>query len=359
MTDVDGAVSMRRGLIVREWEPVNLESPFEELHDLLTPNDLFYVRSHFAAPQIEVDGFELNIGGAVENPFAIGYEELRSMPSITRTVTLECAGNGRAFLTPEMEGVQWGLGAIGTAEWTGVPLSLLLERARLAEDAVEVVLQGADRGCPKEKPIPAAEIQYARSVERSRANDVLLAWAMNGGDLTRDHGFPLRAIVPGHYGMASVKWLTDVRAVRKPFDGHFQTTDYAYWAEMDGNPVRRPLSCMKLKSSIARPRTGEIVKAGSRYRVFGAAWGVEAGLVRVEVSCDGGKSWQAAEMLDEAQQFVWRRWQFTWEVPNVAGPLVLKSRAVDFAGNVQPDEHDKQFGSYVVHHVVGVEVEVS
>jgi DMSO/TMAO reductase YedYZ molybdopterin-dependent catalytic subunit len=358
MQDVEAAKDERRGLIVREREPVNLESPFEELNELLTPNDLFYVRSHFAAPQIEADGFELRVGGAVENPFAIGYAELRSMPSITRMVTLECAGNGRLFLTPQAEGVQWGLGAVGTAEWTGVALSVLLDRAKIAKNAAEIVLEGADKGTPKEKPTPAGEIRYARSVERARADDVLIAWAMNGADLTRDHGFPLRAIVPGHYGMASVKWLADVRVVREPFAGYFQTTDYAYWAELEGNPVRRPLSSMKLKSSIARPRMREKVKAGSRYMVFGAAWSGEADLVRVEVSSDGGRSWAAAEMLDKPRPFVWRRWQFAWDAPDVTGICVLKSRAIDARGNMQPEEHDERFGSYVVDHVVGVEVEV-
>jgi DMSO/TMAO reductase YedYZ molybdopterin-dependent catalytic subunit len=358
MHDLESVKNHAGRLIDRERDPVNLESPFEELAGLLTPNDLFYVRNHFAAPQIEAGEFELSIAGAVENPFAIGYEELRSMTSVTRTVTLECAGNGRLFLTPPVEGVQWGLGAIGTAEWIGVPLSALLRRAKVAEDAVEIVLEGADRGTPKEKSRRAGEIQYARSVERHRAGEVLLAWAMNGADLTRDHGFPLRAIVPGYYGMASVKWLTNVTAVREPFAGYFQTTDYAYWAEMEGSPVRRPLTSMRLKSSIARPRMGEMVKVGSRYTVFGAAWGGEADLARVEVSCDAGKSWQAAEMLDETRPFVWSRWQFAWDAPAAAGTCILKSRAIDAAGNVQPEEHDERFGSYVVHHTVGVEVEV-
>ena len=356
--DLELANNMEPCLIVREREPVNLEFPFEELNELLTPNDLFYVRNHFPAPQIDADEFQLSIGGAVENPFAIGYGELRSLPSVTRTVTLECAGNGRVFLTPRVEGVQWGLGAVGTAEWTGVPLSVLLDRAKVTKDVAEIVLEGADKGTPKEKPIPAEEIRYARSVEKSRADDVLIAWAMNGEDLTRDHGFPLRAIVPGYYGMASVKWLVDVRAVREPFAGYFQTADYAYWGELEGNPVRKPLTCMKLKSSIARPRMRETVKTGSRYMVSGAAWSGEADLVRVEVSCDGGKSWEPAEMVDEARPFVWCRWQFAWDVPEVTGTCVLKSRATDARGNVQPEKHDSRFGSYVVHHVVGVEVEV-
>jgi DMSO/TMAO reductase YedYZ molybdopterin-dependent catalytic subunit len=349
---------MAGGLIVREREPANLEYPFEQLGERLTASGLFYVRSHFSVPPLAVEGFELKISGAVERPFSIGYEELRAMPAQTTAATLECAGNGRAFLNPAAEGVQWGLGAVGTAEWTGVPLDALLDRAGVDGDACEVVLQGADKGKPKEKPVPPGLTPYARSVALAKKSDVLIAYAINGNALMQEHGFPLRAVVPGHYGMASVKWLTEIRAVREPFNGYFQTSDYAYWDEQDGNAVRRPLSSMKLKSSIARPCGGERLRAGSSYTVFGATWSGEAEVVRVDVSTDDGKTWQAAELLDAAQAFVWRRWRFAWQTPGRTGRYVLKSRATDSRGNVQPEQHDQRFGSYVIDHTVGVEVVV-
>jgi DMSO/TMAO reductase YedYZ molybdopterin-dependent catalytic subunit len=159
----------RAGLIIRQKEPTNLEMPFDQLDSYLTPTELFYIRSHFPAPRIDVAGYQLRIDGAVSNPLALSYKELREMPSETRIATLECAGNGRVFLVPQVRGAQWELGAVGNAEWTGVPLRALLERVGLEDDACEVVLEGADRGTPTEEPIPPGPISYARSVTREKA----------------------------------------------------------------------------------------------------------------------------------------------------------------------------------------------
>jgi len=263
------------GLIIRQKEPTNLEMPFDQVDSYLTPTELFYIRSHFPTPKLDLAGYRLRIDGAVRNPLALSYKELREMRSETRIATLECAGNGRVFLVPQARGAQWELGAVGNAEWTGVPLRALLERAGLEDDACEVVLEGADRGTPAEEPIPPGPISYARSVPREKAvqPEVLIAYQMNGRDLSRDHGYPVRAIVPGHYGMASVKWLTRIQAVREPFQGYWQTSDYGYWDYLDGKPVRRALAEMKLKSAIARPRVYETLLPNRSYTVFGAALG--------------------------------------------------------------------------------------
>src|SRR6201987_5233628 len=208
------------GLTIRQKEPKNLEAPFDRIDSYLTPTELFYIRSHFPIPALERASYQLRIGGAVRRPFTLSYDELRSMPSETRVATLECAGNGRVFLVPQVRGAQWELGAVSNAEWTGVPLRALLERAGLEEDASEIVLEGADRGTPQEEPVPPHPISYAWSLPRANAQQVLIAYRMNGCDLPRDHGYPVRAIVPGHYGMASVKWLTHIHAVREPFRGY-------------------------------------------------------------------------------------------------------------------------------------------
>jgi len=344
------------GLIVRENQPPNLESPFELLDGLLTPNHLFYVRNHFPVPQIDGRTHQLHVTGAVRNPFTIAYGELRAMRSETRAATLECAGNGRVFLMPPVEGVQWQSGAVGTAEWTGVPLSALLDRVGVDEQAIEIVFEGADKGVPKEKPAPPGEIIYARSIPLDKAHDVLIAYAMNGEDLSPQHGYPLRALVPGHYGMASVKWLSAIHVATRPFQGYFQTTDYAFWKEdAPGNPERVPLGEMSLKSQIARPQIDERIAAGSRYRVLGAAW--SAGRVEaVEFSDDDGQTWQEAQFLDPVQPGVWRRWRFEWQVPSTPGPRTLRSRAWDTDGNSQPSQHDMRFGTYVIHHVLPVRV---
>jgi DMSO/TMAO reductase YedYZ molybdopterin-dependent catalytic subunit len=233
-----GAVADPVGLIIRQKDPNNLEMPFDRLGDFITPSELFYIRSHFPTPKLDAGSYRLSIRGAVRRELRLSYAEIRAMPSQTCVATLECAGNSRVFLVPPAPGAQWELGAVGNAEWTGVPLSILLERAGLADDVCELVLEGADRGVPKEEPRPPGPISYARSISRARAMqaDVLIAWQMNGRDLTPDHGYPLRAIVPGHYGMASVKWLTDIVASAQPFHGYWQTSDYGYWDDSSGHP---------------------------------------------------------------------------------------------------------------------------
>ena len=279
------------------------------------------------------------------------------MPSVTQPATLECAGNGRIFLVPQVPGAQWKLGAVSTAAWTGVPLSALLERAGVSPDAVEVLFEAADAGTPKEEPVPPGQTPYARGLPLAKANDVLLAYRMNGEELPLDHGFPLRSIVPGFYGMASVKWLTHVRVLTESFRGYFQTSDYAFWAmEEHRNPIRVPLGLMPVKSAIARPGMREIIAAGGTYRVVGAAWGGDAPIETLEISTDDGQTWQAAQFLDEPQPFVWRRWEFHWLVPAHAGLYVLKSRATDAQGRRQPEAHDPRFGTYVIHHTFGIEV---
>ncbi len=349
------------GLIIRQKEPNNLETPFDQLDSFLTPTELFYIRSHFPAPKLDPAAYQLRIDGAVRSPFSLSYQELREMHSETRVAVLECAGNSRVFLVPQVEGVQWELGAVGNAAWTGVPLAALLERAGIEDDACEIVLEGADRGTPKEKPKPPGTISYARGPPRDKAiqREVMIAYQMNGGDLPQDHGYPVRAIVPGHYGMASVKWLTRIHAVREPFQGYWQTSDYAFWDYPDGTPVRRALGEMKLKSEIARPVAYETVAPNQLYTVAGAAWAGESEVAEIAVSTDGGLTWGRAEFLDPAQRHTWRRWKFDWVTPKKAGRYTLMARAKDAGGGVQPDNHDQNYGSYVINHPLPIEVFVA
>src|SRR5216683_4889881 len=190
------------GLTIRQKEPKNLEAPFDRIDSYLTPTELFYIRSHFPTPAVDHASYKLRIGGAVRSPFALSYDELRNMPSETRVATLECAGNSRVFLVPQVQGAQWELGAVSNAEWTGVSLGALLDRAGMEDGACEIVLEGADRGTATEKPVPPGPLAFARSLPRHKAiqREVLIAYLMNGRDLPLDHGYPVRAIVPGHYG---------------------------------------------------------------------------------------------------------------------------------------------------------------
>jgi DMSO/TMAO reductase YedYZ molybdopterin-dependent catalytic subunit len=233
-----------------------------------------------------------------------------------------------------------------------------LERAGVRDDACEIVLEGADRGTPKEEPVPPNPISYARSLPRDKAlqGEVLIAYEMNGRDLSRDHGFPLRAVVPGHYGMASVKWLTGIQAVREPFHGYWQTTDYGYWDSTDGKPVRRALGEMKLKSEIARPRVYETLFPNQTYTVVGAAWAGETDVTEIAVSVDGGRTWAEAEFLDPVRHHAWRRWKFDWLSPTRPGQYTLLARAKDAGGMLQPAEHDLNYGGYVINHSLPIEV---
>ncbi len=328
----------------------------DQVHSFLTPTELFYIRSHFAVPTLTAASYQLQIGGAVRAPLILNLQQLRDMPSETRVVTLECAGNGRVFLAPPAEGAQWGLGAVGNAEWTGVPLANLLREAKLDEGVCEILLEGADQGTPKEKPIPPGVISYARSVSRQKASDVLIAYRMNGRDLPAEHGYPVRAIVPGYYGMASVKWLIRIQALKEPFTGYWQTSDYAYWDYLEGKPVRRALGEMKLKSQITRPSVYETIAPHQPYTISGFAWAGETEVAAVEVSTDSGATWADAQFLEPSQRYAWRRWKYEWLTPAKPGRCVLLSRSKDTNGSIQPEKHDPNFGPYVINHPLPIEV---
>src|ERR1700687_2809605 len=217
------------GLIIRQKEPRNLESPFDRIDSYVTPTELFYIRSHFPIPSLDRASYKLRIDGAVRRPFTLSSDELRRMPCETRVATLECAGNSRVFLVPQVQGAQWELGAVSNAEWTGVPFRALLERAGLQEDGWEIVPEGADRATLKEDPVPPEPISYAWSVPRAKAiqPEVLIAYRLNGRDRRRVTAFRGRAFGRVHWGMASVRWRPATQAVREPFHGYWNTSDYA------------------------------------------------------------------------------------------------------------------------------------
>jgi DMSO/TMAO reductase YedYZ molybdopterin-dependent catalytic subunit len=350
------------GLIVREAEPHNLEFPFTTLDRFVLPTERFYVRNHFAVPKIDPADWKLKVEGAVEKPLELTLDELKKLPSATRPVTLECAGNGRVFLTPKASGVAWQLGAVGNAEWTGVSLAAVLDRAGVTTkaDTAEVVLEGADQGAITADPKSPGPIHFARSlpIRKARQPEVMLAWAMNGADLTPDHGSPLRAVVPGWYGMASVKWLTRVVVTERPFRGWWQTLHYSYFVREGGLPVLRPLSEIQVKASIARPALGEVVPAKSAHRVFGAAWTGEGEIARVEVSTDGGATWADATLIDKSVKYCWRLWEYLWKTPDRRGKYTLMARATDSRGRTQPTQRNPDLRGYAIHHVIPVEVEV-
>ncbi len=341
--------------IVRSQEPLNLEMPFEKLNGFITSNDAFYVRCHFPVPKIDKKIWRLRVEGEVEKPFEISFDDLVKLESRTLPATLECAGNSRSLLEPKVKGVQWGLGAVGNAEWTGVPLSILLERAVVRPEAREIILEGADEGPLEDPKAPRGNVRFARSIPLAKATtDVLLAYRMNDVDLTAEHGFPLRAIVPGWYAVASIKWLQRIIVTNRPFNGYYQTLDYAFWRE--GELV--PLSEMQIKAEIAQPIDGEKVPANSNVRVHGAAWTSDAEISKVELSTDGGSTWSEAKLVGESKPNAWRLWEYEWRTPAKAWKQLLVARATDSAGRTQPSERDPDRGSYMINHLLPINVEV-
>ena len=350
---------LRDGRIVRSEDPLNLEMPFSTLDSFITLTKSFYVRTHFPIPAIDRDAWWLHVEGEVEKPFAINYEELHKLESQTTPVTLECAGNNRNFLEPKVKGVQWELGAVGTAEWTGVPLSILLDRAEVKPEAREVILEGADGGALEDPKSPAGELKFARSIPLEKARtDVLLAYQMNGNDLPPQHGFPLRAIVPGWYAMASIKWLQRIIVTDRPFSGYYQTLDYAFWKRRGEIAELAPLTEMQIKAEIAKPAQGETVPSDSNVRVHGAAWTSDGEITKVELSTDGGANWNEVNLIDKPIPNAWRLWEFEWRTPSKPGKQTLVARAIDSRGRTQPVERDPDRGTYMINHLLPISVEV-
>lgn len=342
------------GAITRQEIPVNIEYPFEALDTFFTPINQFYVRSHYPFPSLDPQTWRLQVEGHVERPFESTLKELTSLPTEDRSATLECAGNGRVFLVPQVDGAQWQLGAVSNARWTGVPLAAILRRAGVRPGAVEVMFEGADRGHAKEKPTPPDEIHYAHSIPMRKVADALLAYRMNGQTLPVAHGFPLRAVIGGWYGMASVKWVQRIVVLDEAFRGYYRTVDYAYWTQA-GNPVHVPIEEMSCKSQIARPAKGENVPRDADYIVTGAAWTGDSDVVRVEVSGDGGKTFADAKFLGPPLRHAWRLWLFNWHTPPNPGPITLLARATDSSGRVQPLERNPSNGTYIIDHALPCE----
>jgi DMSO/TMAO reductase YedYZ molybdopterin-dependent catalytic subunit len=322
-------------LVMVSQEPFNAETPLPEQVGVMTPTPLFYVRNHFPIPTINADEWRLTLDGEVARPLQLTYRELRALPSRSLLVTLECAGNGRASLQPKADGEPWGYGAASTAEWTGVSLATVLQAAGLKENVTTLVMEGADQGYVA---AAGAAVRYQRSLSPKQAQhpDTLLAYAMNGDALPPEHGFPVRLLVAGWYGMASVKWVTRITATQEPFRGFYQVDRYVMAHPERGETAVTPLEAMRVRSIITDPTAGATIARRLRL-VRGAAWSGAAPVSRVEVSVDGGRQWQPAQLTSPAERYAWRRWEFPWQA-TTPGDVDLRSRAFDDAGNSQPVE---------------------
>ncbi len=327
--------AIESGLVVHRAHPLNCETSVPALiGGVVMPNAHFYVRNHFQIPALDGSSWRLGVGGLVERPLALSWRDLQQMPAQTLVVTLECAGNGRAHLVPRASGEQWDFGAVSTAEWTGVPLVEVLDRAGIKAGASEVLFRGADQG---EIPGRAGPEFFERSlcIDDARRSDALLAYAMNGEPLPVQHGYPLRLIVPGWYAVTSVKWLTEIELIDRAFTGHFQTDSYIYQWERDGDVVTEPVTLQRVRSLITEPAAGGEVRAG-KLAVRGVAWSGAAPIDRVEVSIGRGP-WRDARLVGDRNRHSWQWWELIATVEG-SGATTIRARATDLASRTQPDE---------------------
>lgn len=322
-------------------------------HDV-TPAGMHYLLNHFDIPYVtETDAaaWRVEVGGLVENPLALSLAEIEAMPARTLRVTLECAGNGRGRFSPRWPSMPWMSGAVGTAEWTGTPLRAVLDRAGLKTEAADISFHGIDRGFDK-----GHEHEYGRSLkpDLARDEDVLLVWAMNGQPLLPQHGFPLRLVVPGWYGMASVKWLSRIEVLPAPYQGYQQVGTYHFRAKPGEQGT--PITTMRVKSLMVPPGVPDwysgarLVESGP-VTIHGRAWsGNGTPITRVELSING--EWHAAELDPPAGPYAWQGWRFHWDATR--GGYDILCRATDAAGNTQPLEapYDRGgFGNNGVHRI--------
>lgn len=340
-------------------DPFNAECPLRALRSPLTPLDHFYVRSNFSAPALSPESWRLRVHGAVDRGWQGSLADLKALGEASCIVTFECAGNGRTMLEPQVSGTPWTLGATGTAEFVGVPLRRLLDHVGPNDDTVELVFSGADRGDRE----GWGEIAFQRSLPIAEArNDPgpLLAWQMNGQPLPSAHGGPVRLVVPGWYAVASVKWLVDIQAVRRPFEGHFQTDRYLY---REPGAAVTPVQKMRVRALLLDPdpeTTGDpnvaggpmVVQAGA-VTLSGIAWSGTGDVVGVRISVDGGDTWSEAELSGAPLPGAPVRWHANWTATPGEHEVVVRAR--DSSGAEQPLEpwwNELGYGNNSVQRVV-------
>ncbi len=347
------------GMILRSFRFIDLEPPVEYFNTWLTPVPHFFVRNHMFEPtELDPHDWLLSIGGEVEKPITLSLTELSKIETHSVVNTLECAGNGRSLHRPQVPGIQWGKGAVGTARFSGPRLRDVLQRAGVKPTGKHVMFRGLDE-------VPGKVPPFIRSIpiEKALDADTLIATHMNGSPLPKHHGFPARVLVPGWIGAASCKWLTEIKVLEAEFVGNFMSGGY----RIPNQPVKpgetvkpedtHPLTALNVKSVIASPTDGANLKAGN-VRVHGAAWAGEADIEKVEISTDGGATWIPAKLGHDQAHYAWRLWAYDWK-PAKSGDYTLLSRATDSQGRSQPATAVWNPSGYLYNAIDQVKVHVS
>lgn len=304
---------------------------WDQLTTWITPNEQLFAVSHYGVPTVDPENWRLEISGLVKQPRKLSLKDLQARPRKMVIATLECSGNGS---NPGF------MGAIGNMRWTGTPLASLLKECGQSNRGIEIVFFGADEKVEKirDKDYPQ---NFARSLSKADAqrDEVLLAYEMNGEPLSKEHGGPVRLIVPGWFGIAWVKWLNRIEVMDRHFMSKYMAREYVTirGEERDGKTVWRETSVgpIDVKSMVARA----VRLANGTVRLSGVAWTDGTPLQRVEVKIDDG-NWQRADInLENRAKFAWTLWKYDWQNPK-PGDHTVVSRAIDRAGRIQPAAED-------------------
>jgi len=315
-------------LIVRSPRPINLETGLADLTSYYTPEELFFVRNNYDAAPVDPALWALKIEGEIDNPVLLRLDDLKRLPVFAQDVTLECAGNGRAFHKPRASGIQWEYGAVGTQAWRGVRLADVLALAKPRASAQHVAFDGADT-----PPTPQAP-DFIRSVPMWKALErhTMIALEMGGKPLPHLHGGPARVIVPGFVGSASIKWVERIMLLTEEFNGFYMKSNYTA-PRADSDKEVYSLQSLEAKSIIVGPADGARLQPG-RVTMWGWAWSGEGELTGIDVSTDGGQTWNPGKFVGKWDRYSWRKWEYEWDA--AAGSRTLMARATDSLGRVQP-----------------------
>lgn len=356
----------KRPMITYSDRPPLLESPREVFTSALTPNDQFFVRWHM--PNIptynDPKTYTIKVDGLAEKELEITLEELKSdkYEQVELTAVLQCGGNSRSAFTPVAGGIQWGNGAMGCAVWKGVRLMDILKEAGLKEDAVWLGFNGKEQAAYYETPSFIRELKIEEI-----GQDVLLAYEMNGEDLPYLNGYPLRLIIPGSYSDSWIKMLSRISVAneyKKLFfmDVAYRVPDNACECEEPEKPFEKtkPITKMNVKSVIGYPTSGMELNHKSHFVVRGVAWDSGSGIKEVQVSIDGGKTWNKA-LLDDGKQgnYAYRTFRYSFK-PMQYGEITIMSKAINNKGEEQPFAKDIQWnhGGYKYNGIDEVKVKI-
>ena len=346
-------------MIVYSQEYLTLEMPMPLLNSWITPVRNFFVRNNLLMPTVDPSVWTLAITGEVERPVTINFRDFMQLRASKVINTLECAGNSRVNFQPAINGLRWGRGAVGNGVFEGPPLVDVLRLAGLKPTAKHVAFRGLDI-------VPAGASEFVRSIpiEKAMERSTLLATKMDGSPLTPSHGFPVRSLVPGWIGSASIKWLQEIRVLPHEFHGFYMDPGYRIPVASSAGPESGraktvSLTSLRVKSIIAQPADGAVldVSSSGRVAIQGASWAGESAIARVDISTDEGRTWHAATLDPQRARYAWRLWHYEWR-PIRPGPYVILSRATDSAGRAQPMEPRWNPGGYLWNGVDKIHVQV-